>query len=267
VVRRLIFLRDIGRPEFGDTVLQVRLTVLGACGAWPDAGQACSGYLIEYDGFRLLLDLGYATVPRLLERTTADRVDAVFISHGHPDHCADLNPLLRARALREDPPAPLPLYALPGALDAVLALDRPGMLDDAYVLHQFAAGDELTIGPFHGETRPLPHSVPNAGIRLVAGDRVLAYTGDTGPSPEVVALAREADLLLAEASYVEGAMRDLTSAREAGRQAAQADARHLMLTHLLPGTDPEAARAAAGEEYGGPIDIATADLIHEFFGA
>ena len=75
----------------------MRLTVLGGCGAWPDAGQACSGYLVEHDGFRLLLDLGYATVPRLLERVPADQVDAVFISHRHPDHCADLNPLLRAR--------------------------------------------------------------------------------------------------------------------------------------------------------------------------
>src|SRR5262245_39085937 len=100
----------------------MRLTVLGTCGGWPDAGQACSGYLIEHDGFHLVVDLGYATVPRLFSRITADRVDAVFVSHGHPDHCADLNPLLRARALRDSLPAPLPVYAPRGALDAVLAL-------------------------------------------------------------------------------------------------------------------------------------------------
>ena len=45
----------------------MRLTVLGGCGAWPAAGQACSGYLLEQDGFRLLVDPGYAVVPRLLE--------------------------------------------------------------------------------------------------------------------------------------------------------------------------------------------------------
>ena len=243
----------------------MRLTVLGACGAWPEAGQACSGYLVEHDGFRLLVDLGYATVPRLLERVTADQVDAVFISHGHPDHCADLNPLLRARALRDDPPAPLPVYALPGALDAVLALDRPGMLADAYVLHEFTAGSRLDIGPFRAQTRLLPHSVPNAGVRLAAGDRVLAYTGDTGPSPDVVELARDADLLLAEATYVdqvpEDSRRYLSSARQAGRQAADAGARHLLLTHLQPGTDPAAARAAAGDEYDGEVGVATADLV------
>jgi ribonuclease BN (tRNA processing enzyme) len=76
-------------------------------------------------------------MPRLLERVTAGWIDAVFISHGHPDHCADLNPLLQARALRDDPPAPLPVYALPGALDAVFALDRSGMLAAAYALHEF----------------------------------------------------------------------------------------------------------------------------------
>src|SRR5260221_3317005 len=106
-------------------VMEMRVTVLGGCGAWPEAGQACSGYLVEHDGFPLLVAAGFGTMPRLRERVTADQVDAVFISHGHPDHCADLNPLLRARALRDDPPPPLPVYALPGALDAVLALDRP----------------------------------------------------------------------------------------------------------------------------------------------
>ena len=93
----------------------MRLTVLGGCGAWPEAGQACSGFLVEHDGFRLVVDLGYATVPRLLERAAPGQVDAVFISHGHPDHCADLNPLLRAWVLRQDPAAALPVYALPGA--------------------------------------------------------------------------------------------------------------------------------------------------------
>src|SRR3989442_15684638 len=94
---------------------------------------------------------------------------------------------------RRPTPAPLPVYALPGALDAVLALDRPGMLDDAYVLHEFTAGQRLDIGPFRADTRLLPHSVPNAGVRLAAGGHVLAYTGDTGPSPAICALSRGPD--------------------------------------------------------------------------
>jgi ribonuclease BN (tRNA processing enzyme) len=243
----------------------MRITVLGGCGAWPEAGQACSGFLVEQDGFRLLVDVGYATMPRLLERVAAEQVDAVFISHGHPDHCADLNPLLRARALSDDPPPPLPVFALPGALDAVLALDHPRMLADAITLREFRAGDHLDIGPFRAQTCLLPHWVPNAGVRLTAGGRVLTYTGDCGPGPEVVALARQADLLLAEATF-SGQVPDdslpyLSSAADAGREAADAGARRLILTHLWPGTDPAAARAAAVGGYDGEIDVATPGLV------
>jgi ribonuclease BN (tRNA processing enzyme) len=243
----------------------VRLTVLGSCGAWPEAGEACSGYLVEHDGFRLLLDLGYAVVPRLLARLSAGQVDAVFISHGHPDHCADLNPLLRARVLGVDPLPALPVYAPPGALDAVLALDRPGMLDDGYVLHELTIGSDLDIGPFHARTRLLPHSRPNAGIRLTAAGQVLAYTGDTGPSAGVADLARGADLLLAEASYADQVPDDLadslSSAAQQGLQAAAAGARRLLLTHLMPGTGPAAAQAAARHGYRGEVGVATAGLV------
>lgn len=242
----------------------MRLTVLGACGAWPQAGAACSGFLIEHDGFRLVLDLGYATVPQLLRRISAEQVDAVFISHGHPDHCADLNPLLRARTLGGRSASPLPVYAPAGALDAVLAIDDPGMLDDAYVVHDVIPGAVFELGPFRADTRLLPHWVPNAGIRLEADGRALAYTGDAGPSRDVVDLAREADLLLAEATYPdqvpEHSRRYLSSARTAGRQAAEANADHLLLTHLWPETDPQIALAAATETFGGTLDVAVGDF-------
>jgi len=91
------------------------------------------------------VDLGYATVPRLLQLLPAEQADAVFISHRHPDHCADLNPLLRARALCDALAPALPVRALPGAVDAVLALE---MLAEAYALHEFSAGASLHIGPF-----------------------------------------------------------------------------------------------------------------------
>jgi ribonuclease BN (tRNA processing enzyme) len=242
----------------------MRLTVLGACGAWPEAGQACSGYLIEHDGFRLMLDIGYATMPRLLEHVAAEQVDAVVVSHGHPDHCADLNPLLRARAMQDVPPSPLPVYSPPGALVAVLALDRPGMLTAAYELREFTPGEGFDIGPFRIGTRLLPHWVTNAGIRLAAGGSVLVYTGDSGPSPEVARLARDADVLLAEATHVEPVPEDvreyLSSPTQAGRQATDAGVAQLLLTHLWPGTAKAEARDAAAAVYTGRIDVATAGL-------
>jgi ribonuclease BN (tRNA processing enzyme) len=243
----------------------MRLTVLGGRGAWPDAVGACSGYLLEEDGFRLLVDPGYATLRPLLGFMDAPEVDAVLVSHGHPDHCADLNPLLRARALRDDPAPRLPVHTLPGALDAVLALDRPGMLDDAYALRDFEAGDRFEIGPFAVQSRALPHFTPNAGLRLESGGTVLAYTGDTGPSPEIALLARGADVLLAEASYAEHVPADsaryLSSARQAGEDAARAGAGRLLLTHLMYGTEPEPSLAAARRAYSGEVGVAGEGLV------
>ncbi|MCT2594632.1 MBL fold metallo-hydrolase [Streptomyces sp. N2-109] len=242
----------------------MELTVLGGCGAWPTADQACSGYVVESDGFRLLIDPGYATLPRLLAEFTAAQVDAVLVSHGHPDHCADLNPLLRARALADTPAPALPLYALPGALDAVLALDRPGMLAGAYELREFEAGTgrRFGIGPFTVDTRLLPHFVPNAGVRLTASDgTALVYTGDTGPSPEIAALARDAELLLSEATYPEQVPAAdaafLLSARLAGGYATAAGAGRLVLTHLWPDSDAGEAVTAAAAAYDGPVSVAS----------
>lgn len=244
----------------------MRLTVLGGCGAWPAAGQACSGYLVEQDGFRVLIDPGYATFPRLQEHCDAASVGAVLVSHGHPDHCADLNPLLRGRAFTERPAPRLPVHAPPGALRPVLALDRPGILDDSFELREFIPGAAFAAGPFSVRSWLLPHSVPNAGLRLQAAGAVVAYTGDTGPSPDLPVLARDADLLIAEASYPEQVPPDaaayLSSARQAGQVAAAAGAGRLVLTHLMPGTDPGAALGAAAAGYDGDITVARPGLVH-----
>jgi len=244
-------------------VSDVFTTVLGGCGAWPGAGQACSGYLIEHDGFRLLVDPGYAVVPRLLERIGAEEVDAVLVSHGHPDHCADLHPLLRARAFGDAPAPPLPVHALPGAVDRVLALDRT--VRDAHAVREFAAGDRFEVGPFRVDTWQLPHFMPNAGVRLAAAGTVLAYTGDTGPSPAIADLARGADLFLAEATYAEEVPADsaayLSSAWQAGEVAARADVGRLLLTHLQPATAPAGAVAAARRAYRGEIAVAQGGLV------
>lgn len=243
----------------------MRLTVLGGGGAWPTPDRGCNGYLIEQSGYRLLIDPGYAVVPPLLAQLSAGEIDAVLISHSHPDHCADLNPLLRVRHLADDPSLPLPVFALTGAASAVLALD--GFLDTAYTLTEFGAGDGIAIGPFEVVSRSLAHFVPNAGFRIECDGVALAYTGDGGADPDVVRLADGADLLLAEATYPdavpEASTGLLASARDAGMHANSANVGQLVLAHLWPGADPSTARAAAAENYTGPIDVAGPALVIE----
>lgn len=248
--------------------------MLGGDGGFPSPGGACSGYLVEHEEFRLLIDPGYATFPRLTQRLDPAQLDAVLVSHGHPDHCADLNPLLRARVLSEGKIAPLPVYALPGALDPVLRLDRPGMVDGGLARHDLAAGGDLSVGPFRVQTFSLPHFVPSLGFRLRAGEEVLAYTGDTGPSPELTRLAMGADLLLAEATYIDQVpapdAASLSSAHQAGELADRAAVRRLLLTHLWPGTDRDELEHAARKGFSGPVAAVTighsVDLSHKVVG-
>ncbi|MCG5470098.1 MBL fold metallo-hydrolase [Micromonospora sp. LAH09] len=243
----------------------MRVVVLGGLGGWPTAEQACSGFLVEHQGFRLLIDPGYATLQPLLARLPASAVDAVYVSHGHPDHCADLQPLLRARVLPDRPAPALPVYAPGGSLDPLLAIDESGLVDTAYELHAFAPGDTFDVGPFTVRTWSLPHWVPNAGARFSADGTVLAYTGDTGPSPALVELARDADLLIADATYVdeipERNVGFLSSATEVGRYATAAGTRAVLLTHLWPGTAPDAAVAAARRAYTGWVGVARPGLL------
>ena len=228
---------------------RVRLTVLGGCGGWPTATQPCSGYLVDHDGFRLLIDPGYAVLPRLLDHVEVGAIDAVFVSHGHPDHCADLNPLLRARVLGAEDCAPLPVYAPAGAVDRVLDLDQVHSIRRGVELVDLGDGSSESVGPFRLESVALPHHVPNLGMRLTVDDDVFVYTGDSGHCADRTALAKDADVMLAETSYARQAPAAdapyLSTARQVGETASEADVLLTLLTHLLPGEDPVDAMAVA----------------------
>jgi ribonuclease BN (tRNA processing enzyme) len=250
-----------------------RLVVLGSCGAWPEPGRACSGFVLEHGGMRIVLDLGYGTLPRLLTllgSAAADGVDAVVVTHAHPDHMVDLHGLFRARWFgRRGAPA-IPLFAPESVLTRLFGLEDDG---EDVVRKVFdwrplpAAAQE--IGPLRLETMRLPHYVPNAGVRLTAPGLTLAYTGDTGPDPVLAELGREADLFIVDATdsfQRRGAGPASTvpvltlTARQAGEAAAAAGARRLMLTHFWPDNDREASRAAAAAQFPGEILLADEGL-------
>ncbi len=247
-----------------------RLTVLGSCGAWPEPGRACSGYVLEHAGFRIVIDLGYGTVTRLLQHlssTAADGIDAVVITHKHPDHMLDLHGLFRARWFSGRDQVPIPVYAADGVRERLAGLEEDdlGAIDQVFTWRALPAG-QYQLGPFRLDSWALPHFVPNAGVRFSAGDLTVAYTGDTGPDPALVELARDADLFIAEATdrqrnrvSLAGQRMHLTS-RDAGEAARDAGARRLMLTHFWPDNDRQSSEAAAREAFDGEILLADEGL-------
>jgi ribonuclease BN (tRNA processing enzyme) len=239
-----------------------RVTVLGGCGAYPEPGRACSGFLVEWDGFRLVLDLGYATLPRLLAHCPDAAVDAVVITHEHPDHCVDLHGLFRMRFYGGDD-SKLPLYCTPGVLSRLGGLEPEVDLRAVFDVHELPG--TYQAGPFELSGVLLPHHVPNAGIRLQAAGTVIAYTGDTGPDPLLADLGRDADLYIVDATDRVGETgqprRNLLTSDEAGYWAAKAGAHRLMLTHFWPGNDRAAAMAAARRAFTGEVLTADEDLV------
>lgn len=217
----------------------VKVTVIGGQGAWPTAEAGCSGYLVEAPGQTILIDPGWATFQGLTRLVMPAMIDAVLVSHGHPDHCADLLPLLRARSLSAPATAPLPVYAPSRSLDHLLASDSVGAVQKAVELVAVADGSSVRIGGLEATFAELPHHVMNLGMRLSIGGAIVSYTGDGGPDPAVAELAACADLHIAEATFPEpitdedaGLLTDIATAIEQGTAAG---ARHILLTHLWPG--------------------------------
>ena len=240
-----------------------QVTVLGSCGAFPEAGRACSGFAVDWDGYHLVLDLGYATLPRLLAHWPDGGVDAVAITHEHPDHCIDLHGLFRMRYYGASPKRRLPLYCPPGVLDRLAGLEPDVDLAAVFDLHPLPG--TYQAGPFELTGVPLPHFVPNAGIRVQADGIAFAYSGDTGPDPLLEELGRDADLFIIEATDRVGETqrrtRNLMTSAEAGHWGRQAGARSLMLTHFFPGNDRTVAVAAASAAFGGEVLAATEGLV------
>ena len=228
----------------------MRLTVVGCAGSAPGPSSPASCYLVEHDGFRLVLDLGSGSFGPLQTHVDPAAVDAVFLSHLHADHCLDVAPFVvwhrySGRASKKH----VPLYA-PVAAERRLALaydaDGDG-ITDVFDFVPVGPGS-FTLGPFEVTLARTAHPVECYAIRLTADGRSLVYTGDTGASAAVVELARGADVLLSEAAHpdVPGLPRDLhLTGREAGEHAAAAGVVRLLLTHVPAWVDPAGQLAGA----------------------
>jgi ribonuclease BN (tRNA processing enzyme) len=236
------------------------LTVLGSCGAWPEPGRACAGFLIEYDGFTVVLDLGYAALPRLLAHRPKGEVDAVVVTHQHPDHCVDVSALARVRYYEDRDADPIPLHCPPGVLDVLRALEPTPDPATVFAVHDLAATTE--IGPFTVETVDLPHYVTNLGVKLTAPGTSIAYTGDSGPSPDLAKLAQGTDLFISDATLQgpspQTTPRYVMTASEAAKGAR--GAKRLLLTHFWPGSDRSVSVAEAQQHFSGDVIAAEEGL-------
>ncbi|WP_265523209.1 MBL fold metallo-hydrolase [Oerskovia flava] len=271
----------------------MRLVTVGTSGSFAGPDSPASSYLVQVpadvspDGraWNLVLDLGNGSLGALQRHVDPLDLDGVGLSHLHPDHFVDVCGLyvyLRYHpergSQRTGTGKSLPLWGPQGTgrrLAVAYGLEAGETMDAELDVRTWEPGLPTTLGPLELEPFEVLHPVPAYGVRVTGpsslrpGERVtLAYTGDTDLCDGVVDLARDVDLLLAEAAFHEG--RDdgvprgihLTG-RRAGQVAARSGARRLVLTHLPAWNDPQRSVAEARAVYDGPIDVATSGAVFD----
>lgn len=247
--------------------------MLGKSPAWQDAGGACSGYLVEVDDQRLLLDCGNGVFAKLRAACDFTTVDAVVISHLHADHFIDLVPYSYALAYSRQAQAAgrrPTLYAPPGARETFRritgAWQAEELIEQAFDLREYDPAAELELGSLRVAFHAVPHFVPTHAVQLREGTGRFTYGADCRPNDEIVAFARDSDLLMLEATLEqpedEGCRGHLTPG-EAGEHARRAGARRLVLTHISGDHDLAWVLDEAQRTFGAPVELAREGAVYD----
>lgn len=237
--------------------MPLTLTVLGTASPHPGPGRPCSGYLVRGGEAEVWVDAGSGTFAELQRHTDPARLSAIWISHLHADHSADLLAAFYGLAYGGlTPEASIAVYAPADCaqrLAGFLGRADGAFLSGVFDFHALVDGHTVRHGDLLLTSRAVVHDVEAYGLRAEYGGRVLAYSGDSGPCPALTELARDADLFLCEADidqHRDGEQVHLTP-EDAGHTARQADARQLVVTHVGPTLTPEAATSRAAAAFGG----------------
>jgi ribonuclease BN (tRNA processing enzyme) len=234
------------------------LTILGCATPYPRPGHPCSGYLLRTPETRLLIDCGSGVFASLQEHLPPEDLTAIWVSHLHPDHAADLFAVFNWIVNTPGIP-PLPVYAPTGwraGFQAFTPGDHaPELLTHAFHAYDITDGQEIHINDLHLHTRHVPHIVPTYALRAHHHGHTIAYSADSGPGPHLQQLAHNTDVFLCAAGAITPRPGHLTPT-QAGQHAHHAHTRHLILTHLPHNQNHHTARTHAQEHAHCPITIA-----------
>lgn len=240
------------------------VTVLGSGTCVPSTRRSSPALLVRSEGKFLLLDIGSGTLRRLAEaKISIYDINLIFLSHFHPDHCADLVPFLFATkyAFSQARTKELHLMGGPGLHDHLHGLQKVfGMwiVPETYSFHLHEAKGIITFENLVLKTLPLSHSESSIAFRIESPkNKTIVYSGDTDYCENIIDLARDADLLILECSLpeemrVEGHL----SPSLAGRIAQESRCKRLLLTHFYPPCDEHDLIPDVEKEFVGEIILA-----------
>ncbi|UKS66784.1 MBL fold metallo-hydrolase [Rossellomorea marisflavi] len=240
----------------------MKLTVIGHWGGYPKAGEASSGYIVEHEGFRLLIDCGSGVLSRLQTHFPVSQLDAVILSHYHPDHVADIGVLQHALLIQSflGTKKKLPVYGHREDEQGFRSLAYRDVMEGI----EYKGDSSVSVGPFTISFVKTRHPAPCYAMRIEADGKVLYYTGDTSFTESLIPLAHQADLLLCECNFyggMDGSGAGHMTSIDAGRLAHQAGATRLVLTHLPHFGNLQQLVEEAGTAFNGTIELAAMNKV------
>jgi len=216
----------------------MRLHVVGCSPAWPNPGGAQSGYLVEADGRRILLDCGPGVLPSLRKLEPWPQLDAIVITHFHLDHWGDLVPWAFGGLFGAGRDVQPPELWLPhGGRETLHGLDPvlyANAILELFEVHEYEEEKPFTAAGFDVVAyRMLHYALESYGLRVSTDGRTLAYSADSAPCAGLVELGRDADLFLIEAtlSKPEAGLRGHLTADEALEAYTASGAERVIVIH------------------------------------
>jgi ribonuclease BN (tRNA processing enzyme) len=241
----------------------LRITVIGRSPAWQDEGGACSGYLVEAEGAKVLVDCGNGVFGKLRSALDHREIDSVVISHMHGDHILDLVPFAYALSYGPERRGGRPaLYLPPGGKEVLRricgAFDAETLIEDAFETSEYEPDAGMSIGPIELAFSHVPHFIDAWSISMATADSGrFVFGADCGPCDSLVGFSQGCELLMLEATIPHGGPASdghLTST-QAGEIARKAQAGRLVLTHASDFLDLAAERENAALAFGGPVEV------------
>src|SRR5690625_5065557 len=235
----------------------MKLTVIGYWGGYPAKGEASSVYILEKDGFLLVLDFGSGALSLFPKYRHVLDIDAIMISHYHADHIADIGVLQHAilvQSLLSETDRVIPIY---GHTENSIEFEK--LNHDYTEAKEYLPDDVLNVGPFFIRFLRTSHAVPCFGMRITDGKKTLVYTADSAYQDEWIPFCLNADVLISDCNFYAGQdakkAGHMTSV-EAATIAKKANIKPLVLSHLPHFGEHERLMKEASEIYDGKITLA-----------